>query len=153
MLAAPLVGVVACYLAGRIGPGDCDPAGAMDETDDDELLWDRRSEPDLRNQVTAIPHLGWVGIAVAFDVEGLAGRSAAQRASLEQAIEIGRELAVHACPEPRVVWLEGRAPQAPSDPPTGSQKQSPDAHVRPGRVGTQGARATRLNSSHLGISY
>src|SRR5690349_18534483 len=113
----------------------------MGDAHDDELRGRGRRETDLGDYPPLVALLGRVGLAVALYVERLGGARALQRARLPELAEIDAELAPDAGPQARRVLLERGPSHVALDPARERYEQAAHAHVEPGRVGAQRARA------------
>src|SRR5438552_8598474 len=116
-------------------------ARELGDLEDDELCRFHRGDADLDDELARIDRLRGVHLAVAFDVERLAGRGSEERAVPPDADQEGADGALDSLPERHVVGLEDHPLGAQQDGTLDVVEEPVDVDVPPGRIAGEGARA------------
>src|SRR5438552_6462595 len=116
-------------------------ARELGDLEDDELCRFHRGDADLDDELARIDRLRGVHLAVAFDVERLAGRGSEERAVPPDADQEGADGALDSLPERHVVGLEDHPLGAQQDGTLDVVEEPADVDVPPGRIAGEGARA------------
>src|SRR6202048_1922770 len=116
-------------------------ARELGDLEDDELRRFHRRDADLDDELARIDRLGRVQLAVAFDIERLAGGRPEECAVAPDANQEGADGALDPLPERHVVGLEDHPLGAQQDGALDVVEEPADVDVPPGRIARQCPRA------------
>src|SRR5262249_23006176 len=119
---------------------------AARDADDDEFRRDARRQSYLGNDLARFAPLRRIGFGVAFDVKGLFGRDAGQRAVTPEFGQIAVQFPLNPNPQTRLLRLGLRPDHILVNPPPQGQKQSPHVDVAPFGLAAQRAGAPHANA-------
>src|ERR1700736_6563615 len=116
-------------------------ARELGDLEDDELRRFHRRDADFDDELAGIDRLGRVELAVAFDIERLAGGRSEECAVAPDANQEGADGALDPLPERHVVGLEDHPLGAQQDGALDVVEEPADVDVPPGRIARQCPRA------------